>query len=38
LLFNLGLVPFLTPVRADPLVRRQGRQFFVVVTLAAAFL
>ena len=35
LLFNLGLVAFLTPVRFDPLVRRLGWPFPVVVTLTA---
>jgi cation:H+ antiporter len=39
LLFNLGLIALLTPVRVDPLVRELDWPFLVVVTLiAAAFL
>jgi cation:H+ antiporter len=39
LLFNLGLIALLTPVRVDPLVRELDWSFLVVVTLiAAAFL
>jgi cation:H+ antiporter len=39
LLFNLGLIALLTPVRVDPLVRKLDWPFLIVVTLiAAAFL
>jgi cation:H+ antiporter len=36
LLFNLGLIALLTPVRVDPLVRQLDWPFLIVVTLIAA--
>ncbi len=36
LLFNLGLIALLTPVKVDPLVRQLDWPFLIVVTLIAA--